>query len=89
MNPDIELHAIASDLSRLLHETHSGRADHSEKILAGIRAFPHIILHGAGLFGRQILEFLETVGVPREKISWWDYSYDKPTKIKGIPVFSL
>jgi MoaA/NifB/PqqE/SkfB family radical SAM enzyme len=75
------------DLSHMLQETLAGRDDHSRQILAEIRAFPHIILHGAGLFGREILEFLETAGVEKGKISWWDYSYDKPAKIKGIPVF--
>lgn len=75
------------DLSHLLQETLSGRADHSRQILEEIRAFPHIILHGAGLFGREILEFLESVEVEKEKISWWDYNYDKPSMIEGIPVF--
>jgi organic radical activating enzyme len=74
-------------LADMLQETHAGRADYSENILARIRAFPHIILHGAGLFGREILEFLETAGVEKKQIAWWDYSYDNPTEIKGIPVF--
>ncbi|MDR0736931.1 MAG: radical SAM protein [Zoogloeaceae bacterium] len=80
------MHTIP-DLSHMLQEACSGCKDYSEGILAGIRAFPHIILHGAGPFGQEILEFLEMAGVAKAKISWWDYSYDKPVKIKGIPVF--
>jgi organic radical activating enzyme len=87
MNPVTPMRTDAPNLAHLLQETHAGRADYSGEILAGIRAFSHIILHGAGLFGREILEFLETAGVEKKQIAWWDYSYDKPTEIKGITAF--
>jgi MoaA/NifB/PqqE/SkfB family radical SAM enzyme len=75
------------DVSFMLRETHSGRADFSVEILAAIRAFSHIILHGAGLYGQEILEFLVLEGVERNKISYWDYSYDEPVKIEGVWVY--
>jgi hypothetical protein len=66
-------------------EIHQG-ADGQARILEYIRAFPSIVLYGAGALGRFVVDFLLENGVEAEKISYWDARAKNLREIDGIPV---
>jgi hypothetical protein len=74
------------DLQSMLEETSQGRGDFSTEILDAIKRFPHIVLRGAGNFGREIGELLLDEGCAKEKMVYWDERADLLRNIEGIPV---
>jgi hypothetical protein len=75
------MNKFKSMLEALLRE----HADFSE-LLDSMRAMPHIVLRGAGRYGRDTLKLLLHVGIPRGKFCFWDQRADVLSEQEDIPV---
>ena len=73
-------------LTNLIETARRGDADHTTEIFAGLNAFEHIVLRGAGNFGSAFGAFLVKYGISAQKMVYWDIRAETLHKINGIPV---
>ncbi|MDR0674311.1 MAG: hypothetical protein LBF93_11830 [Zoogloeaceae bacterium] len=77
---------MLTEIEFMLAETRKGNRDFKDDILLYIRGYSLIVIRGAGLFGRNMGDFLVNAGIDPERILYWDMNAENLRKVGAQPV---
>jgi hypothetical protein len=74
------------DIEAVLAAGEPGEGEEATGVLAYLKSFDHIVLRGAGFFGAEFGKRLLAMGVPKDKLVYWDLRAKEIGETNGIPV---
>ncbi|MBP1625989.1 MAG: hypothetical protein H6Q00_464 [Holophagaceae bacterium] len=75
-----------TDIHELLEQARRGDGGHTRELLAFLEGFERIVLRGAGRFGEAFGAGLIGLGIPPERLCYWDLRADALGAVNGVAV---